>query len=84
VTNTEIVPACTHIAAVTWWCREYRVIAVYPRHTEGLRERHPGASWIFVPANVVQPGDGILPTEGLTSYADPIYAERYAAGAEEE
>ena len=73
--TTEVVLALTHIAAVFWRGGAWVVFAMYPRNTPGLRDLHH-SHWMFVPANV-RLGDVIL-FEGVTVYADPVYAELYA------
>jgi hypothetical protein len=67
----------THIAAVFYIARSYRVVATYPRGTADLAKKHPGCSWMFVPATV-KATDEVLLDEGVTVYADPEWAERYA------
>lgn len=80
---TEIVPALTHIAAVYWTAGAYRVVATFPRGTADLAKKHPGCSWMFVPA-AVKATDEVLPDPGVTVYADPVWAERWAAQPEDE
>lgn len=67
----------THIAAVTYLAGAYRVHGVYPRGTENLKARHPGTHWMFVPSTVKK-GDEVLTGPGVTTYADPVWAEWYA------
>lgn len=74
----EITAPLTHIAAVSWRAGAWKVQGVYPRGTEGLQGLHRG-SWMFVPATV-KVGDEILSDPGTTTYSDPVWAERYAAG----
>jgi hypothetical protein len=75
-TDTQLVPALTHIAAVYWRGGAWRVVATYLRGT--VPAKRPDSFWMFVPASV-NVGDEILSGPGTTTYADPVWAERYAA-----
>lgn len=67
----------THIAAVYARGQAWRVHAVYPRGQ--VPTPAPNAFWMFVPAGV-KVGDEVLCDPGVTTYADPDWAEWWAAG----
>lgn len=75
---TELTVPLTHIARVHYYIHSgYRVCAIFRRGQVPVAEQR-GGHWMFVPATV-KVGDDILCDPGVTTYACPIWAERWVA-----